>query len=98
MVTILVRQQNRETLGGANREMTMSSPDSPLKRPIGARNVVRLMIAVGAVIAIFTAFDEQRIGLAVASTLFLVVAVPAAYWVWRFRKSVADDSSSTKRP
>ena len=76
----------------------MGNTGSPLERPVGLRNLVRLMIAVVAVIAISTAFNEQRIGLALASILFLVVAVPAAYWAWRLRKSLADDSSSTKRP
>ena len=75
----------------------MSNTDSPLKRPIGLRNLVRLLIAVVAVITIYFAFDEQR-GLAFASTLFFVIAAMAAYWVWRFRKSVDDDSSSTKVP
>jgi len=56
------------------------------------------MIAVVAVITVFSAFNEQRIGLALATILFLVIAVPVAYWASRLRKSLADDSSSPKRP
>jgi len=49
-----------------------------------------------AVIAIVTAFREQRIGLALAGTLFLAVAVPLGFWAWRLRKAAADRSSFPK--
>lgn len=72
----------------------MSDSGSPLNRSIGLSNLIRGLIAMFAVIAIVTAFRERRIGLAVASVLFLAVAVPLAYWAWRCRESAAERSSS----
>ena len=71
----------------------MGNTDAPFSRPVRLWTLVRGLIAMFAVIAIVTAFTEKHIGLAIASILFLVVAVPLGYWAWRFRQSVAEDSS-----
>ena len=71
----------------------MPDNTSPLKRAIPVRHLVRGLIAMVAVLAIGAAFAERRYGIAVAGSVFLVLAVPLGYWAWRLRKSLTDHSS-----
>jgi len=65
----------------------MSGNDSPLKRPIGLRNLVRGIIALCAVLAIGAALAAGRTDLAIAGLVFFVVAALLGYWAWRLRQS-----------
>ncbi|MEO6066704.1 MAG: hypothetical protein ABIQ41_01840 [Gemmatimonadales bacterium] len=74
----------------------MAGPDSPLTRSISLPNLVRGLIALFAFATITVAFATGRIGLAIASLLFLVVAVAFRYWSWRLRRAAELPISSGK--
>lgn len=75
----------------------MAGPDSPLTRSISLSNLVRGLLALFAFAAIAVAFAAGRIGLAIASLLFFVVATASGYWAWRLRQA-ADRPISSGKP
>ena len=71
----------------------MSESKSPLTRSIGLSGVVRWLIAVWAVIAIGDAFHEGHYALAIAGTIFVVVAAILGYRAWRARQALGSGRS-----
>jgi hypothetical protein len=71
----------------------MSGTESPLKRSIGLRGVIRFVIAVSAVIAIGAAFAAGAYALAIVGVVFLVAAIALAYRGWLARKAAGVDTT-----
>jgi uncharacterized protein (DUF58 family) len=73
------------------REGDIFRADSRLKRPIGLSGVIRLLIAVLAVIALGAATAAGRCALASVVAVFLVAAIAFAYRGWLARKAPGAD-------
>jgi membrane protein implicated in regulation of membrane protease activity len=65
----------------------MAQTDPHLKRSIGLAGVIRWLIAVMAAIALGAGLADGNYPLAIASFVFLVVAVALGYRAWRARQS-----------
>jgi hypothetical protein len=71
----------------------MPESKSPLTSSIGFSGVLRWLIAVWAVIAIGDAFHEGHYALAIAGTIFVVIAAILGFNAWRARQSLGAERS-----